>query len=51
MEHDEVKAVMEVEGCEALEDGAMMVAMELDHRWPWRARPRAAVAREEEESE
>ena len=51
MEHDEVKAVTEVEGCEALEDGAMTVAMELDHRRPWRARPRAAVAREEEESE
>ena len=51
MEHDEAKVVMEVEGCEAPRGGGMTVAMELGHRQAWQAHLRAAVAREEEESE
>ena len=34
MEHDEAKAMMEVEGSEALRGGGITVAMELGRRWP-----------------
>jgi len=51
MEHDKAKAVMEVEGCEVCRGGGTMAAIELGRQRQWRGRPRAVVAREEEESE